>query len=176
MQNKWCTLYFSHPSTLADYETYLQPCFLNYHIICVKSQSPTPCRPDLWTAQTQPPSVYRRIAGVIENHQLADLLMQALAKLSRGYNSIRLHPQNIHFFFGSWVIYCKGTSVRKVQDILLWLFKMIWIRQLSWVNLLLQRHSSDSVWWYMKGKLKTWFFQKKKKKQNRLVQMCKKVS
>lgn len=116
VQNEWCTLCFPYPSTSAYYILYLHPCSLSFHIICVKSQNPTLCRPDLWTAQPLP--VYRCITGILENHQLTDLLVWALAKLSGGYSPIKLHSQSI-LFFGSWVIYCKSTSVSTVQDIII---------------------------------------------------------
>lgn len=74
----WCTKYTSQSSG------YLQPCGQIYHIICAESRGLHPCRPNLWTSGSLPPFSDRPIVGVLENHQLTDLLVWALAELRRG--------------------------------------------------------------------------------------------
>lgn len=138
----WCTKSTSQSSG------YLQPCGQIYHIICAESRGLHPCRPNLWTSGSLPPFSDRPIVGVLENHQLTDLLVWALAELRRGYNLIELRSKMAHLLFGGSIIYCTGISVNAAVNVLL-LLKEIWIGQLLWADSLQHSDLNDSVWWYM---------------------------
>jgi len=65
-------------------------------------------RANLWTSGSLPPFSDRPIVGVLENHQLTDLLVWALAELRRGYSLIELRSKMAGLLFGGSVIYCTG--------------------------------------------------------------------